>query len=808
MVGLELPWSEIKDLPEEDPSNRRFSIAKKAIASTIHASTSALDQNDMPDIVQTETQSRNDNRSQTTSGTPDNVDASIPGLAASQLDTETIRSATSPQMQENMERFKANAKQYKYSKNVSQRAVATVKPDKRLKTAPFQYFALMNKPTDVTLTIENTPATRYQLPAFTMYDAYGKTHDIVFQSHHPNQTEFWKRNLEYIQASYIDGKPPHVHDMKKTSRRLSSIFTIVKHNDIAGMSVHDKLNLFRRGLVLEIDRPIDATSFDKAGFKKIGCSSSKIVTIQDQSIDGSVTQNDWLRQGTLGLLLKARGLKGLNVLDLPTPGGKQSAEDFSSDIAAWQEASHSVWNIETKATFPVSDTRWALISVSPCGHTYHVDSNGFGTYIEVVHGMKIWFTMRPKVISDENITNFSEFYKINQFLDSTFDLYDLGSECALEALPLIPGCRLYLRPHTGHAVFTAEDTIVVGGHYYATSTMKDTLCGLILAFSASEYITNTEHLPSRQILRFMMIFYFDGLEQKRFLEDDPVISHLPKLDPLSSASDFNTIHEFKSLFSVCCLAIFSNVLHPLTYLHADEADGNVSAILSDEQLLEMDMFDRNALSIEERNACALSRSLAFSLLEWFTAHYSISCGGENSLDLSTVIDEKIAEQAYAIYCTKQTAEKQGLKGASHCSCATLKHQLMGTFDPSSNIHKILENLFSSDEEPTNITPSFSGYKLSIIKPPPVYTPKAATTYDWMRTPLDRKFQTGYNINFKTTAINDISFHRGPSLTLAAGVSLPSPVQHTLSEYGHNAVHFDASSMKLIYNATRRGGRTI
>ena len=118
---------------------------------------------------------------------------------------------------------------------------------------------------------------------------------------------------------------------------------------------------------------------------------------------------------------------------------------------------------------------------------------------------------------------------------------------------------------------------------------------------------------------------------------DPVMSHLPKLDPLSSAPGYNTMHEFECLFSVCCLAIFLNILHPLTYLHVDEADGNVSKILSDEQLLEMDMFDRNTLSIEERNACALSRSLAFSLLEWFTTHYTISRGDENTLDLSLSI---------------------------------------------------------------------------------------------------------------------------------------------------------------------------
>ncbi|KAF9470699.1 hypothetical protein BDN70DRAFT_901903 [Pholiota conissans] len=744
----DLPWDEIENLAENDPSNRRFCTGESDIErmadyrvdvhNPVHTVyTPTMDQIDTANECLSKNIAERPNAISSNDVKGDNSVTSAP---SAEKDIQMADISAQPVKSSSSQTFSGQSDVYIHKgKEILSREENTMntKKDRRIKSGPFQDIALTSKSLDITLTIEDEPAPSYQLPPFTMYDAYGKPHEVVFRSHHPKQTDFWKKNLVYVQNNHINGNPPHVHDIQNKSAQLSSIFTIVKHADLAQMSVQEKLSLFKRGLVVETDRPTDRASFDKPGFKKIGCSSSKIVTIQDQSIDGSVSQNNWLRQGTLGMLLKAKGMKGMNVLDLPTPGGKQTAEDFSSDSAAWRESIHSVWNIETKAGFPRADTRWVLISASPCGHTYHVDSDGF-----------VWFAVRPKTISIGNATDFSEFYKINRFLDSSFDLYDPGNDCAVEALPLIPGCRLYMRPNTGHSVFTAEDTIVIGGHYYATSTMKDTLCALILAFAASDYITNTEHLPSRQILRFMMIFYFDGLEQKRFLKDDPVVSHLPKLDPLSTAPDFNTITEFETLFSMCCLAIFSNVLHPLTYLHADEAGGNVCSVLSGKQLLEMELYDRNALSIEERNACALSRSLAFSLLEWFSTHYAFSRNNDEVTAVGIFIEKKIAEQAYAIYCTKKTAEKQNLNGALRCSTSTLKRQLMGTFDHASNIHKWISTFLENDTHMEDVTPTFEGYELHVINPAPEYTPKAATTYDWMRTPLDIKFQEGYNNKFK------------------------------------------------------------
>ena len=50
-----------------------------------------------------------------------------------------------------------------------------------------------------------------------------------------------------------------------------------------------------------------------------------------------------------------------------------------------------------------------------------------------------------------------------------------------------------------------------GGHYNASSTIKDTFYGLIHGLVAGRYISNTDHGPSRFVLRQMLAFYHAAL---------------------------------------------------------------------------------------------------------------------------------------------------------------------------------------------------------------------------------------------------------------------------------------------------------
>lgn len=65
-----------------------------------------------------------------------------------------------------------------------------------------------------------------------------------------------------------------------------------------------------------------------------------------------------------------------------------------------------------------------------------------------------------------------------------------------------------------HAVYTSDNAICHGGHSYASSTMKDTLCGLIHAFATSHYVANNTTEQSQLLLRQIMFFFSEELEHR------------------------------------------------------------------------------------------------------------------------------------------------------------------------------------------------------------------------------------------------------------------------------------------------------
>ena len=66
-------------------------------------------------------------------------------------------------------------------------------------------------------------------------------------------------------------------------------------------------------------------------------------------------------------------------------------------------------------------------------------------------------------------------------------------------------------PNSAHWVYGIDNVIAQGGHYYSSSLMQETLQGLVHAFVLNKFLTNTEHIPSRHLLRRILIFYYVGL---------------------------------------------------------------------------------------------------------------------------------------------------------------------------------------------------------------------------------------------------------------------------------------------------------
>ncbi|KAF8972602.1 hypothetical protein BDZ97DRAFT_1612585, partial [Flammula alnicola] len=200
-----------------------------------------------------------------------------------------------------------------------------------------------------------------------------------------------------------------------------------------------------------------------------------------------------------------------------------------------------------------------------------------------------------------------------------------------------------MRPNTPHAVFTLEHSVFEGGHFYATSTIRDTLYGLIHCFVAERYISNTSHGASRFLLRQMLAFYHTALVKGEVERDERAWAHVPNLE---------TMDGLKELLTICYLGILGNVLDFETYSYPGQEPG---AALTPKQEKRHVLHDYNAMSLLNRLACVHARGLALDLLEWVQCNYELR-------DLM-------------LY--KQLAEKQSIEGAPNCTLEAIGRQLQG-----------------------------------------------------------------------------------------------------------------------------------
>jgi hypothetical protein len=67
-----------------------------------------------------------------------------------------------------------------------------------------------------------------------------------------------------------------------------------------------------------------------------------------------------------------------------------------------------------------------------------------------------------------------------------------------------------MRPNTPHVVFTAEHSVCFGGHFYATSTLRDTCYGMFHTFVAGSIMTNAQHTKNAFMLLSRLIAFFES----------------------------------------------------------------------------------------------------------------------------------------------------------------------------------------------------------------------------------------------------------------------------------------------------------
>jgi hypothetical protein len=154
---------------------------------------------------------------------------------------------------------------------------------------------------------------------------------------------------------------------------------------------------------------------------------------QSQELNSDATSRH--AYGTLLDVKEAHDTNGkiLNVLDLPIAIVSSSPKGLSSDQVAFQHTLQAPMCTKW-VEYPVVEMVWGLAATVGAVSYFHIDANGFGTWIDVKTGSKYWILAKPKKPLD--------FAAVSLFTDH-YDQEDTNMhKWDLEAVLLLPGSRL------------------------------------------------------------------------------------------------------------------------------------------------------------------------------------------------------------------------------------------------------------------------------------------------------------------------------------------------------------------------------
>ena len=127
---------------------------------------------------------------------------------------------------------------------------------------------------------------------------------------------------------------------------------------------------------------------------------------------------------------RSEGSKILNGLNFKNPFAGIQRSPFSSDA----HALGVVYNQEgwVKKAPSIEHLRWNLAATKDAYHDWHIDSDGYGTFVNVMAGSKWWIVARPK-----NSLGIDTFNSTSCFIDDASE-----DKIEAEAILLLPGSQL------------------------------------------------------------------------------------------------------------------------------------------------------------------------------------------------------------------------------------------------------------------------------------------------------------------------------------------------------------------------------
>jgi hypothetical protein len=68
-------------------------------------------------------------------------------------------------------------------------------------------------------------------------------------------------------------------------------------------------------------------------------------------------------------------------------------------------------------------------------------------------------------------------------------------------------------PGVPHWVLSSSNAICIGRHFYASSTIRLSILGIVHGFLLSGSLTNEDHLPTRTLLYQLLVFWCLRIDQ-------------------------------------------------------------------------------------------------------------------------------------------------------------------------------------------------------------------------------------------------------------------------------------------------------
>ena len=234
-----------------------------------------------------------------------------------------------------------------------------------------------------------------------------------------------------------------------------------------------------------------------------------------------------------------------------------------------------------------------------------------------------------------------------------------------------------MRPGVPHYVYGVENTIIHGGHFYCASQMQATVESLVHTFILSNFISNTFHHPSRELLRRIVVFWALGLLQHPFSANGIIGACFSSHFLIKTSDDehlhlpnVQTFQGLMDLISGCALAVLGNVLDFRTYSAPNQGEEDPTTRA---QLQLWKDFDRNDIPGDERMAICYARGVALAVFGWIRDWCIVKTpDGEVVEDLPS---KYLVNLLDALVGYKDKAKAQGLEGAPHCAPWMLKAQI-------------------------------------------------------------------------------------------------------------------------------------